>query len=107
MKPEGFFLPDDSVLQEIELKWMHIGISNDFLFGKVMQDPYLCQKLLERILPDLAIDRIEYPELQKSIRPDSAAKSIRLDVYVKDSAQTQPLLSEYHRFAAVRCRSGL
>ena len=88
MKPEGFFLPDDSVLQEIELKWMHIGISNDFLFGKVMQDPYLCQKLLERILPDLAIDRIEYPELQKSIRPDSAAKSIRLDVYVKDSAQT-------------------
>ena len=36
-----------------------LSISNDFLFGKVMQDP----ELLQRILPDLDIDHIEYPEL--------------------------------------------
>ena len=35
---------------------------NDFLFGKVMQEPELCKELLHRILPDLEIDHIEYPE---------------------------------------------
>ena len=54
----------------IKTTWEEIGLSNDFLFGKVMQNPVLCKKLLERILPDLQIERIEYPELQKPIRPD-------------------------------------
>lgn len=35
----------------------------------------MCKELLQRILPDLEIDHIEYPEAQKSIR---------LDVYVRD-----------------------
>ncbi|MEH2960469.1 Rpn family recombination-promoting nuclease/putative transposase [Candidatus Merdisoma sp. JLR.KK006] len=65
--------------------WEDLGISNDFLFGKVMQNPRLCQELLQRILPDLKIDHIEYPELQKAIKPDADAKSIRLDVYVRDN----------------------
>lgn len=67
-----------------QTQWEDLGISNDFLFGKVMQDPKLCKELLQRILPDLKIDHIEYPELQKAIKPDADAKSIRLDVYVKD-----------------------
>ena len=36
----------------------------------------------------MEIDHIEYPELQKSIQPDTNAKSIRLDVYVRDNANT-------------------
>ena len=48
------------------MNWENLGISNDFLFG-----------LLQRILLDLKIDRIEYPELQKEIKPDADAKSIR------------------------------
>lgn len=67
-----------------QTQWEDLGISNDFLFGKVMQNPKLCKELLQRILPDLRIDHIEYPELQKAIKPDADAKSIRLDVYVKD-----------------------
>ena len=47
-----------------------------------------CKELLQRILPDLRIDRIEYPETQKGIRPDSDAKSVRLDVYVQDGKDT-------------------
>lgn len=54
-------------------KWEELGISNDFLFGKVMQDTELCKELLQRILPDLDIERIEYPELQKSINIDMDA----------------------------------
>lgn len=68
--------------------WEELGIDNDFLFGKVMQDPELCKELLQRILPDLKIDHVEYPQLRKGIKPDVDAKSVRLDVYVKDEKGT-------------------
>lgn len=68
--------------------WDGLGISNDFLFGKIMQDPELCKELLQLIFPEMEIDHIEYPELQKEIRPDADAKSVRLDVYVKDGKGT-------------------
>ena len=70
-----------------QTKWEELSISNDFLFGKVMQNPELCKELLQRILPDLNIERIEYPELQKSINLDMDARSVRLDVYVKDEKE--------------------
>ncbi len=69
---------------EIATTWEELGITNDFLFGKVMQNEELCTELLRRILPGLKIDHIEYIELQKGIRPDMDAKSVRLDVYVQD-----------------------
>ncbi len=50
-----------------------------------MQNPELCKGLLQRILPDLDIARIEYPQLQKSIEPGMDAHGVRLDVYVKDN----------------------
>ena len=68
--------------------WETLGIANDFMFGKIMQDAELCKELLQRILPDLEIDHIEYPEAQKGIRPDVDAKSVRLDVYVRDGKGT-------------------
>ncbi|MCI8635337.1 MAG: hypothetical protein HFJ05_07030, partial [Eubacterium sp.] len=71
-------------IEDKQIKWEELSISNDFLFGKVMQDSKLCKELLQRILPDLNIERIEYPELQKSINMDMDARSVRLDVYVKD-----------------------
>ncbi len=77
-------------MEDIEIKqpkWEELDISNDFLFGKVMQNPELCKELLQRILPDLEIERVEYPELQKSINIDMDARSVRLDVYVKDDKE--------------------
>ena len=76
----------DETEQEIDIRteWEGLGISNDFIFGKVMQDTELCKGLLERIFPDMKIDHIEYPTLQKTINPDIDAKSVRLDVYVMD-----------------------
>ena len=68
--------------------WEEIGLCNDFIFGKVMSDPELCKELLERILPGIEIDHIEYPELQKPIKEDVDARSVRLDVYVKDGKNT-------------------
>ena len=75
-------------IEDSQTSWEELGISNDFLFGKVMQDAELCKELLQRILPDLDIDHIEYPELQKTIKEDFDAKGIRLDAYVNDGKGT-------------------
>lgn len=72
----------------MNINWEEIGISNDFLFGRIMRNPELCKELLQRILPELEIDHVEYPELQKGIKPDIDAKSVRLDVYVNDGKNT-------------------
>lgn len=71
-------------MTEYQKQWESLGISNDFLFGKVMMDAELCKELLQIILPGIEIDHIEYTQLQKAIKPDADAKSVRLDVYVKD-----------------------
>ncbi len=75
-------------IEERQINWKELGLSNDFFFGKIMRNPDLCRKLLERILPDLDIERIEYPELQKTLKPDVDARSVRLDVYVRDEKET-------------------
>ena len=67
----------------MEINWEELSISNDFIFGKVMQNAKLCKELLEIIL-GIKIDRVEYPEPQKSIDVGVDAKSVRLDVYVQD-----------------------
>ncbi len=76
------------IMETKQAKWEELSISNDFLFGKVMQNPKLCKELLLRILPDLNIERIEYPELQKSISMDMDARSVRLDVYPLQPVET-------------------
>ncbi len=60
-----------------------------------MQDVELCRELLQRILPDLEIDHIEYPELQKAIRPDADAKSVRLEEAVKEAKKNREWRHEY------------
>ena len=71
----------------MEKEWSSLGISNDFLFGKIMRDPELCKELLEVIL-NMPIDHVEYPEEQKTIDITQDARSVRLDVYVKDGNST-------------------
>ena len=68
-------------------KWEELGIANDFMFGKVMQEPGMCRRLLEIIL-DKEIDHIEYPEEQKTLDITKDARSVRLDVYVADGKGT-------------------
>ena len=67
--------------------WEELEITDDFLFGKVMGNPELCKRTIEVIL-GIEIDRIDYLEEQKTIDMSLDAKSIRLDVYVKDGANT-------------------
>ncbi|MCI9569670.1 MAG: Rpn family recombination-promoting nuclease/putative transposase [Lachnospiraceae bacterium] len=65
--------------------WESLGLSNDFLFGKVMRNPELCKEMLELIL-GVEIERLEYPEAQKNINEEKDAKGVRLDVYVRNGS---------------------
>ena len=61
-----------------------LRFTDDFMFCRVMQNPDLCKGVIERLL-GIKVEKIDYPELQKEIRPYYSAHGIRLDVYVKDS----------------------
>ena len=61
-----------------------LKFTDDFMFCHVMKSPELCKGVIERLL-GIKVDKIEYPELQKEIRPYYSAHVIRMDVYVKDS----------------------
>ena len=61
-----------------------LRFTDDFMFCRVMQNPDLCKGVIERLL-GIKVERIEYPELQKEIRPYYSAHGVRMDVYVKDS----------------------
>lgn len=74
----------DAYETQLQKKWDSIGLENDFIFGKVMQDPELCIQLLRRIFPEMQIERIEYPQLQKTFKADMDSHGIRMDVYVRD-----------------------
>ena len=65
--------------------WQSLTITDDFMFGKIMQDPEICMELLQIIFPHQQIERIEYINTQETLRPDKDAKGIRLDVFVRDN----------------------
>ena len=64
-------------------QWENLNISNDYIFGKVMQNEELCTELIRRILPDIEIGRIEFPERQKSIAEGIDVRSVRLDIHTR------------------------
>ncbi len=43
----GIIMGETEQKMDIQAMWESLGISNDFLFGKVMQDMELCKGLLE------------------------------------------------------------
>ena len=51
-----------------------LTFTDDFMFGRVMQNPEICKGFLERLL-EIKIDKIEYPTLQKTISPHYKSKT--------------------------------
>ena len=66
-----------------EQKWEKLGISNDFIFSKLMRDEEACKKVLE-VLLKFKISNIKYIEDEKTINIGYDSKSIRLDIYVEE-----------------------
>ena len=62
-----------------------LTIADDFMFCKIMQDEAICKQFLEMILTG-QIGKIVYLSPQNSVATGIEAKSIRLDVFIKDEA---------------------
>ena len=61
-----------------------LTLSNDFVFGKVMENKELCRRVLETLL-QMEIEMLDYLHREKEIQQSSESKPIRLDIYVRDS----------------------
>lgn len=57
----------DNEQAALEKAWENIGISDDFMFGKLMQSPDLCKKLLQRIFPDVPIATLNTQSCRKQL----------------------------------------
>lgn len=62
--------------------WEELGITDNFMFKKVMGKPEICRAFLSRVL-GVRIDAVSYPQAEKEIENGVAAKSVRLDVYAE------------------------
>ena len=74
-------------METFEKRWEKAGLSDDYVFCKVMLKPELCKRMLELIL-NVKISRIEYVEEQKTIDIKKDSRGIRLDIYVCDEEET-------------------
>ena len=64
-----------------------LTISDDFMFCKVMEYEHICKEFLEMLF-GAEIEKITYLSSQNSITTNSGAKTVRLDVLVKNEAST-------------------
>lgn len=83
-------------------EWLdEIDITNDYMFAHVMRDPDICKEMLEYLLPEHNIQRIEYvsdeeksetgeqnqnikSDTQKTISNLFSKRAVRLDAYLDD-----------------------
>ena len=56
---------------------------DDGMFQAVLRDPQICAEFVERLL-GVRVKRVDYPTLEKAIKPFYTTKGVRLDVYLKD-----------------------
>lgn len=81
-----------------------LEFTDDYMFGVVLHDEELCKGVLERLLK-IKIERIEYPELQKSIKNGFDSHGIRLDVYVSDSESVYDIEIQNKKFSELGKRT--
>ncbi len=68
-------------LETVSQEWDHLGITNDFIFCKIMQDKELLSELIRIILPDLKFTDI-HVTAQKSVEIGRDIHGVRFDIFV-------------------------
>lgn len=72
-------------IESFPKKWEELTFADNFIFCKVLEnDTELCRQVLELLL-HIKIDRLEAPVAEKTMLGLIDSKSVRFDVYVKDS----------------------
>lgn len=60
-----------------------LTFTDDGMFQTVLSDPQICAEFVERLL-GVRVKSVDYPVLEKAIKPFYTSKGVRLDVYLKD-----------------------
>ena len=81
-----------------------LTFTDDYMFGAVMHNAEICAEVIERLL-HIKVDHVEYPELQKVLKPYYTSKGVRLDVYVKDSDRVIDIELQNKKFDALGKRT--
>lgn len=63
-------------------EWEELTICDNFIFQKVMQNPDICKRLVEKLL-GIKIKNIVYPTAEMTIEESPTQKGVRLDLYVE------------------------
>ena len=71
----------------VAINFKELPLSDDFMFGEVMRRPSICKLFLEALL-DKPIARIVYLSKQQELSESYTSHGIRMDVYLKDEANT-------------------
>ena len=115
--------------QEFSAKIADVDIRDDFMFSYVMCNRQICTELLQYLLPDRKISRIEYYEMgmdgteqptasspkgeplkldiQKSLNEAFNRRTVRLDVYIDDGKSVYNLEMQTTRHAGLAKRARL
>lgn len=67
--------------EQIIQQWENIGICNDFVFCKIMQDKSLLSELIRLILPELRFKELQV-QAQRSIEIGMDIHGVRFDIFV-------------------------
>lgn len=89
---------------DASLAWEQAGISNDFLFCKIMQKPENCRPMLERIL-GVVITGLCPPKTQYDIDPAHDSHGVRYDVFTQDEQSAYDVEVQTVRKTALAKRS--
>ena len=68
---------------ELEVQYERLTLKDDFIFGKVMQEPSNCVEMLQRLTGNVIDNNISINN-QKAIKVAVDGKAVRYDVYVED-----------------------
>ena len=69
-------------INDVSTEWEELGITNDFIFCKIMQDKELLAELIHIILPDIEFVDLEIIA-QKSIDIGRDIHGVRFDIFVR------------------------
>ena len=69
----------------VQKPFEELTIADDFMFCKVMEYEPICKEFLEMLF-NTKIEKITYLSSQNTVTANSGAKTVRLDVLVKDKA---------------------
>ena len=84
--------------------WSELTFSDNFLFCKIMEDENICRQFLEILLP-IKIQKIQYLNTEKEFNPSYKGRSIRMDVFLKDSNRVFDIEMQSAQFSNLALRA--